>query len=175
MSKIMQKKKKAVNEKSEISFDDGLLFIDCRPCSGRSSFGDIDCVKCISKKIAEHGTPSRLMMRKENDVEHSENIITVMNDIAKIDSLVSTAASEKLSNRCKGCPCSLAKNAKDIWDSFPEPRFDIFRVETERSNPGKEGCEDCVWRTIGFIDRTETMFTDVKKKAAKIAFRLAEV
>jgi hypothetical protein len=62
-----------------------------------------------------------------------------------------------------------------MWNAFPEPRFDMIRLEAERANPGKEGCEECMWRTIGLIDRTETMFCDLKKKCAKAAFRLTEV
>jgi len=156
-------------------YEDGLLSVDCRACPGTSSLGDAGCVRCVSDCIGKHGTPSRLMIRKESDTEHSEDIITILNEISKIGSLVRAAGDEKVSGGCRNCHASLPKNAKDIWDSFPEPRFDIMRLEAERSSPEREGCEECLWRTIGFIDRLETMFSDVRKNAAKAAFRLTEV
>ncbi|MCL2142655.1 MAG: hypothetical protein FWH44_00105 [Methanomassiliicoccaceae archaeon] len=170
---FMEKRKETKGP--EMRYDEGMLFVDCRPCGGASSLGDADCVKCVSKGIARHGPPGRLLMRKESDVEYSDAVISVLSDISKVFSLMDTASSEKTAARCKGCPCSLQKNAKDIWDSFPEPRFDIMRLETERSDPGKEGCEECMWRTIGFIDRAEVMITDIRRKCAKTAFRLTEV
>jgi len=50
-----------------------------------------------------------------------------------------------------------------------------MRLDAERSVMKDSGCEECLWRTIGFIDQVETMFSDVRKKAAKMAFRLTEV
>ncbi|MDR0198289.1 MAG: hypothetical protein LBI08_00915 [Methanomassiliicoccaceae archaeon] len=158
-----------------ITFDDGMLFIDCRPCRGASSLGNAECVKCVSSSISDRGPPSRLLMRKESDIEYSEVVISILGEISKISSLMHTASSEKLQAGCKDCRCSLPKNAKEIWDSFPEPRFDILRLETERSNPNKDGCDECAWRTIGFIDRSETLFADLRKRCAKTAFRLTEV
>ena len=175
MDMFLFKEKVKTSEGPKITFEDGMLFTDCRQCNGTSSFGNAECVKCVSKSIADHGPPSRLLIRKENDVEYSDVVISMLCEIAKISSLMNTASSEKLPAGCKGCSSSLPKNAKDIWDSFPEPRFDIMRLETERSSPGKEGCEECVWRTVAFIDRAETMLLELKKKCAKTAFRLTEV
>ncbi|MDR0791006.1 MAG: hypothetical protein LBE47_00525 [Methanomassiliicoccaceae archaeon] len=155
--------------------EDGLLFIDCRECTGPSSLGDAVCVKCVSKEMVNSGPPARLMIRKELDVEHSENVVSVLTEISKISSLAHTASLERPPGKCGGCPVSIPKNAKDIWDAFPEPRFDIMRLEAERSKPDKEGCEECLWKTIGFIDQLETMFSENRKNAAKRAFRLAEV
>lgn len=157
------------------AFDDGMLSVDCRACAGMSSLGNADCVKCVSSNIAERGMPSRLLMRKDNDIEYSEVVIAILNDIARISSLMRTASSEKLPAGCKGCASSIPKNAGEIWDTFPEPRFDMLRLETERSSPGKEGCEECMRRTIGFIDRADAMFSELKKRCAKTAFRLTEV
>jgi hypothetical protein len=169
------RKKDKLNGKANIAFEDGTLFVDCRCCSGASSLGNIDCVKCVSNGIANNGPPSRLLMRKENDVEHSDNVISIVTEISKIGSLIATASAERMTGGCKGCPCSLPKNAAEIWDAFPEPRFDIMKLEAERSSPGKSGCEECMWRTIGFIEQIETMFSDLRKRAAKDAFRLSEV
>jgi len=162
-------------KRGEIRSDDGMLFIDCRPCKGVSSLGDAECVKCVSNAVVDHGIPVRLLMRKENDTEYSENVISVVGEISKICSLMRTISSEKIPARCKGCSCSISKNAKEIWDSFPEPRFETMRSEAERSNPGKDGCEECMWKTLGFIDRAEIMFSDLGKRCAKDAFRLTEV
>jgi len=167
--------KREKNDGPTVRYEDGMLFIDCRKCAGISSLGDAECVKCVSKNIADIGPPMRLMMRKENDIEYSENVISVINDISRISSLITAASSENIPARCRDCPCSMPKNAKDIWDSFPEPRFDIMRLEAERSVPEKEGCEECMWRTIGLIDQAESMFSDVRRKSAKIAFSLTEV
>ena len=158
-----------------VTSEDGMLSVDCRMCSGISSLGSAECVKCISASISEHGVPSRLLMRKDNDIEYSEAVISILSDIAKISSLMRTASSEKLPAGCKGCSSSVPKNAKEIWDSFPEPRFDIMRLETERSSPGKDGCEECMRRTTAFIDRADAMFSEIKKRCAKAAFRLTEV
>ena len=171
---LFKEKIKTTDEK-KITFDEGMLFVDCRLCKGASSLGNAECVKCVSASIAEHGPPARFLMRKENDIEYSDVVISMLSDIAKISSLMRTASSEKLPGGCKGCSSSLPKNADDIWNSFPEPRFDIMRLETERSSPGKDECEECVWRTIAFIDRAETMFSELRKKCAKTAFRLTEV
>jgi hypothetical protein len=176
MRSLLSKLRKRTEQREpHIRFEDGLLFIDCRGCTGPSSLGDAECVKCASGGIMNNGQPSRLMMRKESDVEHSENVISVLTEISKISSLAHTASLERYPNRCGGCSVSISKNAKDIWDSFPEPRFDIMRLEAERSRPDKEGCEECLWKTIGFIDQLETMFSDMRKNAAKKAFRLTEV
>ena len=175
MFRSLMRRKKNDDLVPVIRYDDGSLFIDCGECPGTSSPGDAECVRCISSEIYRNGPVSRLLMRKDNDVEHSEDVISVMNGISQIASLLHTASSEKVSSRCRTCACSIPKNAKDLWDSFPEPRFDIMRLEVERSDPMKEGCEECVWRTIGFIDRIETMTAEIRKRAAKTAFRLAEV
>jgi len=172
---IMKFRKKEKGSISNITFEDGMLFADCRSCGGASDLGDTMCVKCISAAISDNGVPSRLMMRKVNDSEYSEDVISVLSDISKIGSLISAAASEKVNGKCNGRRCSIPKNASDIWDSFPEPRFDMMRLDAERSVMSDAGCEECLWRTIGFIDRAETMFLDARKKAAKIAFRLTEV
>ena len=160
---------------TDVRFEDGLLFINCRTCQGSSSLSDAGCVKCISKKMEEKGDPARLMLRKESDTEYSEDAVEVLKEISKISSMTSAAAMEKVPARCRNCRTALPKNAADIWDSFPEPAFETIRSEAERSSPNKEGCEECLWRTIGFVDRLETMFFDLKKKAAKKAFRLTEV
>ncbi|MCL2890465.1 MAG: hypothetical protein FWF40_01075 [Methanomassiliicoccaceae archaeon] len=173
--KIPKFKKKEKEGISNITFEDGMLFADCRSCGGASDLGDAVCVKCISGAISNNGVPSRLMMRKVNDSEYSEDVISVLNDISKIGSLITAAASERTNGKCSGRQCSIPKNASDIWDSFPEPRFDVMRLDAERSIISEAGCEECLWRTIGFIDQAETMFSDVRKKAAKIAFRLTEV
>jgi hypothetical protein len=172
--KVFKTKAKEANGR-DVTFDDGMLFIDCRECAGASMLGNAECVKCVSENIADRGQPSRLLMRKENDIEYSDVVISMLTEISKISSLMRTASSEKLAAGCKGCQCSLPNNARQIWDSFPEPRFDILRLETERSSPGKEGCEECMWKTIGFIDRAETLFSELKKRCAKTAFRLTEV
>jgi len=167
--------KKESERTVDIRSENGMLFADCRQCGGASDLGDAECVKCISGEMAGNGVPSRLMMRKQNDVEYPEDVISVLNDISKIASLTSATSSENVRNRCRGRQCSIPKNASDIWDSFPEPRFDIMRLDAERAVAGDEECEECLWRTISFIDRAETMFSDVRKKAAKMAFRLTEV
>jgi len=172
--KIGKQKKNGVRNIKE-RFEDGLLFMDCRSCSGSSSLGDNECVRCVSGSIERNGKPSRLMIRKASDTEYPENVISVLNEISKIGSLTRTASSENVISKCKNCGSSLPKNAKEIWDSFPEPRFDMMRLEAERSNPKKKGCEECMWRTIGFIDRLETIFDDLRNDAAKKAFRLTEV
>ena len=172
---IMSLGKKEKEQRVSMTFENGMLFADCRSCSGPSDLGDVGCVKCISEGISGNGTPLRLMMRKQNDVEYSEGVISILSDISKIGSLTSAASSEKTQSRCKGRQCSIPKNASDIWDSFPDPRFDIMRLDAERAVIGEGGCEECLWRTMGFIDRAETMFSDVRKKAAKMAFRLTEV
>ena len=169
------KKNDKVRNGPKERFEEGLLFIDCRSCPGDPSFGSKECVLCVSSAIERNGKPSRLMVRKDADTEYSESVISVLSEISKINSLTRAASSENLSTKCRNCGSSLPKNAKDILGSFPEPRFDIIRSEAERSNPGKEGCEECLWRTIGFIDRLETMFSDLRKEAAKKAFRLTEV
>ena len=175
MTMSLLKQKKAVKQGPKVRSEEGLLSIDCRMCAGPSSLGDVTCVKCITNTIEENGAPARLMIRKDADTEYSENVIAVLSEISKIGSLTRTAFSEKLASKCKGCPSSIPKNAKEIWDSFPEPRFDIMRLEVERSGPKKDGCEECVWKTIGFIDRVEKMFSDLRTNAAKKAFRLSEV
>jgi len=169
------KKNDKVHNGPKERFEEGLLFIDCRSCSGDPSFGRRECVLCVSSAIERNGKPSRIMMRKSSDTEYPESVISVLTEISKINSLTAAASAEKLNTKCRNCGSSIPKNAKDISDSFPEPRFDIMRLEAERSNPGKEGCEECLWRTIGFIDRLETMFSDLRKEAAKKAFRLMEV
>ena len=158
-----------------VRYEDGLLFMDCRACDMPSSLGDTECVKCISSVIEENGSPSRLIMCKRSDIEYSEEIISVLTEISKIGSLTKAASFEKLPSRCSECRSSLPKSAGTIWDSFPEPRFDIIRLEAERSAPDRDGCEECLWKTIGFIDRLETMFGDLRKNAARKAFRLTEV
>ena len=167
--------KKEKEHRTDTKYEDGLLFIDCGSCASAPSMGDAGCVKCVSGMIGDNGTPSRLIMRRDSDTEYSDDVIMILNDISKIGSLTKTAYSEKLPVRCKECSSSIPKNAEIIWNSFPEPRFDIIRLEAERSVPNKEGCEEFLWRTVGFIDRMETMFSDLKKKAAKKAFRLTEV
>jgi len=173
--KIPKFKKKEKERISNITFEDGMLFADCRSCGGASDLGDVVCVKCISGAISDNGVPSRLMMRKVNDSEYSEDVISVLTDISKIGSLITSAASEKVSGKCNGRQCSIPKIAADIWDTFPEPRFDVMRLDAERSVTSDAGCGECLLRTMGFIDQAETMFSDVRKKAAKIAFRLTEV
>ncbi|MDR2865939.1 MAG: hypothetical protein LBV13_00815 [Methanomassiliicoccaceae archaeon] len=172
---LLKQRRIAAQREPYALYEDGMLFIDCRMCTGPSSLADGGCVKCVSGKISDNGIPVRLLMRKDRDVEHSNDTVAVLGEIAKIGSLTGTASSEKLSGRCAGCQSSLAKNAKDIWDSFPEPRFDIMRLEAERSKPEREECEECLWKTIGFIDQLESMFITLKKSAAKKAFRLTEV
>lgn len=157
------------------AFGNGTLFIDCRGCAEPSSLGNAGCVKCVSRKISDVGTPSRLVMRKDNDTEYSESVISVMSGIAEIGSLMDAASSERMRSGCRGCGASLPENAKNIWNSFPEPGFDVIRTEAERSVGKGEGCEECVQRTLGFIDRTEAAFAGLRKKAAKAAFRLTEV
>ncbi|MCL2786697.1 MAG: hypothetical protein FWD81_05725 [Methanomassiliicoccaceae archaeon] len=173
--KLLKQKKNDVTREPTARSEDGLLFIDCRSCPSPSSFGDRECVRCVSGMMERNGTPARLIMRRESDVEYPESVITVISEISKIGSLTKATSSEKVPGRCKDCGSSIPKNAKDIWDSFPEPRFDIIRLEAERSNPNKDGCEECLWKTMGFIDRLDTMFSDLRKKAAKKAFRLTEV
>ena len=175
MLRSLIKRKKNDEHEPKVAYDDGSLFIDCRECTGTSSLGDAACVRCISSKICGTGPVARLLMRKDNDVEHSDNVTELMNGLSEITSLLHTASLEKMPKRCGTCPCSIPKISKDIWNSFPEPRFDIVRLETERSDPMKEGCEECLRRTMGFIDRVESMTVTVRKKAAKTAFRLAEV
>jgi len=169
------KEKLKTAEAKKIEYEDGMLFVDCTKCSGVSSLGNAECVKCVSSGITDHGPPARLLMRKENDVEYSDVVISMLSEISKIGSLMSTASSEKVQPGCKGCQCSLPHNAKSIWDAFPEPRFDVMRIEAERSSQEKEGCEKCLWGTIAFIDRAETMMLNLKKHCAKTAFRLTEV
>jgi hypothetical protein len=171
----LPKLKKKAEHHEPHRYEDGMLFVDCRKCEGTSSLGDAGCVKCVSSGIIDSGPPARLMMRKECDVEHSENVISVLVEISKISSLTHTASIERPAGKCNDCSVSISSNAKNIWDSFPEPRFDIMRLEAERSKPDKDGCEECMWRTIGFIDQLETMFFDLRKNAAKKAFRLTEV
>jgi len=173
--KIMNFRKKEKECAVNIRFGDGMLFADCRGCSGASDLGDTGCVKCISLGISNNGIPSRLVMRKVNDVEYSEDVISVLIDISRMGALISAASSERTSGKCKGRQCSVSKNASDIWDSFPEPRFDIMRLDAERASAGEAGCEECLWRTMGFLDQSEIMFSDITKKAAKMAFRLTEV
>jgi len=175
ITNILKFKKKEKESVFNVTFEDGMLFADCRSCGGASDLGDSVCVKCISAAISYNGVPSRLMMRKVNDSEYSEDVISVLTDISKIGSLISSAASERINGKCNGRRCSISKNASDIWDSFPEPHFDIMRLDAERSVIGGAGCEECLRRTISFIDQTETMFSGVRKKAAKTAFRLTEV
>ena len=169
------KRNDKVHIKLKERFEEGLLFIDCRSCSADPSFGKKECVLCVSSAIERNGKPSRLMIRKSSDTEYSECVISVLSEISKMNSLTRAASEEKINSKCKGCGSSLPKNAKDVLDSFPETRFDIMKLEAERTNPGKQGCEECMWRTIGFIDRLESMFSDLKKEAAKKAFRLTEV
>ena len=171
---LFREKAKSTEEK-KIVFEDGMLFVDCTRCGGKSSFGNAECVKCVSSAISDHGPPGRLLMRKENDVEYSDVVISMLSEISKIGSLMNTASSEKVQASCKGCACSISSNAKGIWDAFPEPRFDIMRIEAERSSQGKDGCDKCLWGTIAFIDRAETMLTNLKRHCAKTAFRLTEV
>jgi hypothetical protein len=172
---ILKFGKKEKEYASNATFEDGMLFTDCRSCGGASDLGDAVCVKCISAAISDNGVPLRLMMRKVNDSEYSEDVISVITDISKIGSLMTAAASEKINGKCNGRRCSIPKNASDIWDTFPEPQFDVMRLDAERSVAGGSGCEECLRRTMGFIDQAEKMFSDVRKKAAKTAFRLTEV
>jgi hypothetical protein len=173
--KVFKRAKNEVKGGPNAKLEEGLLFIDCRPCTSPFSLGDERCVRCVSNIIEMNGPPSRLMVRKETDTEYSESTIATLAEISKIGSLAKAASSENVQNKCKECRASLPRNAKDIWDSFPEPRFDIMRSEAERSVQSGEGCEECLWRTIGFIDRLETMFSDLRRDAAKKAFRLTEV
>jgi len=175
ITKNIKPEKKSVRPVSRERFEEGLLFMDCRSCPGPSSLGDNGCVRCLSAAIERNGKPSRLMMRKSSDTEYPEGTVAVLNEVSKISSLTRTASSENIVTKCKGCGTSLPKNAKEIWDAFPDPRFDIMRLEAERSAPKRKGCEECMWRTIGFIDRLETMFSDIRNEAAKKAFRLTEV
>jgi len=158
-----------------VTFEEGLLSMDCRACSRTASLGDEGCVRCITGTIDESGTPTRLIIRKESDTEYPVSVIHVLNELSKIGSLIKAASAERMTNRCKGCRSSIPYNAERMRDSFPGPRFEILRSEAERYNPGKEGCEECLRRTIGFIDRLETMFVTVRKEAAKKAFHLTEV
>jgi len=171
---LLTRKKNMIDD-AHVKFENGSLFMDCRDCRGMSSLGDAACVKCVSKHISDNGSPSRLIMRKDTDVEHSEDAVAVLNGISRIFSIIDAASSGRSMNGCKGCPSSIPKNADDIWRSFPEPRFDIMRLEAERSNPDGDGCEDCLRRTTEFMDRMETMFFEVREKAAKTAFSLTEV
>ncbi|MCL2608160.1 MAG: hypothetical protein FWD92_06385 [Methanomassiliicoccaceae archaeon] len=168
-------RKKSKNGNASVRFEDGLLFTDCRDCNGISSLEDAECVRCVSKQISENGSPSRLIMRKDADVEYSEDTVMILNGISKIVSITDAASSEKLTGVCKGCSSSVPKNAENIWNSFPEPRFDMMRLEAERSVPNRNGCEECLHRTMEFIDRAETMFSEIREKAAKTAFHLTEV
>ena len=175
MLRSLIKRKKNDEHGPKVAYDEGSLFIDCGECAGTSSLGDAECVRCVSSKICGTGPVSRLLMRKDNDIEHSDNVKELMNALSEIASLLHTASSEKPPKRCAACPCSIPKIAKEIWNSFPEPRFDIIGLEVERSDPKKEGCEECLGRTMSFIGRVGSMSVAVRKKAAKTAFRLAEV
>gem|GEM_PF-1222228 len=174
MSLFKRKRTTEERNRPETAYDRSTLLIDCSKCGGPSLLNDAECVKCLSECISDNIIPSRLIIRRESDTEYSENVISVLNEISKISSMVRTASQEKVPSKCKGCQTSIPKNAKDLWEAFPEPRFDMMKLEAERSSPNREGCEECLWRTIGFLDQSEMMFSELRKNAARMAFRLSE-
>jgi hypothetical protein len=159
--------RKDCDYRDRATMDGDMLQIDCVGCPRCPDMGAPDCIRCISRAIADHGNPERISLRTMRDLEYSGRAVGFLNEMAALDRMASAVDPGSKGPHCRNCEHSCVRIFGIAWGSFPRPDFYAARSVLKEFTPPRPECSSCVQKTYRTLDQAELGFENVSDRASK--------